>query len=543
MLKTKIKTGLLLFALLCLNPLADAQITTNRNATTEKFNALMGYISQFYVDSVAEEELVEGAIITMLEQLDPHSIYIPKKEVEEMNAPLKGNFDGVGIRYQVMKDTIMVVNPIPGGPSEKVGIRAGDKIIAIDGKVVAGVGIRNIQIQEKLRGPKGTKVSVEIVRNGEKENLNFTISRDKIPIYSIDAAYMAAPEIGYIKLNSFGETTMREFFFAFDSLKKQGMKSLIFDLQGNGGGYLNTAIELCDEFLGGDKLIVFTEGRAFDRKDVFARKEGVFETGKLVLLIDESSASASEIVSGAIQDWDRGLIIGRRSFGKGLVQKPINLPDGSQVRLTTQRYYTPSGRCIQKPYEDGSEEYHKEKYQRYLSGEMTFKDSIKIPDSLKFQTKVNKREVYGAGGIIPDVFVPIDTSSNSEYLSKILRGGIFNNYCLNYVDKNRASLKQNYPEFKKFKTGFIVDKKMMDDFIAYAEKEGIAFNEKDYAISKHVIEVRLKAGIASNLWDYGYFYEIINELNPAYLKAIEAINGNFFKDLKIAYNEKLPKKK
>lgn len=529
----------LLFALFLLSSGIQAQV--NRTATTEKFNALMGYISQFYVDSVAEEKIVEEAIISMLEQLDPHSIYIPRKEVEEMNAPLKGNFDGVGIRYQVMKDTIMVVNPIPGGPSEKVGIRAGDKIITIDGKTVAGVGIRSAQIQEKLRGPKGTKVSVEIMRSGQKEPLKFTISRDKIPIFSIDAAYMATPEIGYIKLNSFGETTMREFKVAFDSLKRQGMKSLIFDLQGNGGGYLNTAIELCDEFLGGDKLIVFTEGRAFERKDVFARKEGVFESGKLVLLIDESSASASEILSGAVQDWDRGLIIGRRSFGKGLVQKPITLPDGSQVRLTTQRYYTPSGRCIQKPYEDGSEQYYKEKYQRYLSGEMTFKDSIKIPDSLKFQTKVNKREVYGAGGIIPDIFVPIDTTTNSDYLNKILRAGVFNNFCLNYVDQNRIFLKSNYAQFSKFKAEFKIDQALLDEFIAFADKEGVKFNDKDFAVSKRVIEIRIKAGIASNLWDYGYFYEIINELNPSYLKAIEAINGTSFKDLKIAYNEK-PKK-
>ncbi|MBX7093689.1 MAG: S41 family peptidase [Flavobacteriales bacterium] len=514
----------------------QAQIPhNNRSATTDKFNTLLNYISQMYVDSVQEDQLVEQAIITMLEQLDPHSIYIPKEEVEEMNAPLKGGFDGIGVRFQIMKDTIMVVNPVPGGPSEKLGIKAGDKIITVDGQTVAGVGIKNNQVREKLLGIKGTKVTVEIARRGEKKLLKFTITRDKIPLYSVDAAYMADPETGYIKLNNFGEHTMEEFNRAIDSLKGLGMKHLILDLQGNGGGYLNTAIDLCDEFLSGTKLIVYTEGRAFSRKDTYARKLGKFETGKLVVLIDESSASASEIVSGAIQDWDRGLIVGRRSFGKGLVQKPVNLPDGSQVRLTTQRYYTPTGRCIQKPYEDGSEEYHKEKYQRYLSGEMISKDSIKIPDSLHFETRINKRTVYGAGGIIPDVFVPIDTSMNSDYLSGLLRGGVFNNFCLTYVDNNRKALKKSFPDFQKFKKGFVVDKKLMDEFTAYAEKEGVKFDPAGYATSKMVIDIRIKAGIAQNLWDYPMFYEIVNPLNPTYRKGLEAIKDGTYENLKLTW--------
>lgn len=502
----------------------------------EKFSTLYNYINQWYVDSVNTNKLVDDAIRAMLEELDPHSVYIPKEEVEEMNAPLKGNFEGVGIRFQIMKDTIMVVNTIPGGPSEKIGVRAGDKIIKIDDKVVAGTGIKNSQVREHLLGKGGTKVTVEIKRRNEKKNLSFTITRDKIPIYSIDAAYMTTDEIGYIKLSSFGETTMSEFYDAVDTLKKQGMKSLIFDLQGNGGGLLQTAIELSDEFLDQNKLIVYTEGRSFERRDTYTRKAGSFEAGKLVLLIDESSASASEILSGAIQDWDRGLIVGRRSFGKGLVQKPITLPDGSQVRLTTQRYYTPTGRSIQKSYEEGSEAYHKEKYQRYLSGEMMHKDSIKIPDSLRFETRVTKREVFGGGGIIPDIFVAIDTSDNSDYLDGLLRKGIFNDFCLNYVDDNRNRLKKNYPNFKKFKADFKIEKALLDEFKAFAEKEGVPFVEKDYELSKTIINTRIKAGIASNIWDYPTFYEVMNEISPAFMKAVESIEDDTFKKMKLAAN-------
>jgi carboxyl-terminal processing protease len=514
---------------------ANAQTIPPKSQTSEKYTQFINYIQAMYVDSVKTNELTEVAIRAVLESLDPHSVYIPKEEVDEMNAPLKGNFDGIGIRFQIMKDTIMVVQTIPGGPSEKTGVRAGDKIVSIEGQPVAGVGIKNHQVRDKLLGEKGSKVSIEVVRRDEKKPLKFTITRDKIPIFSLDAAYMATPEIGYIKLNAFGQTTMAEFTRAFDSLKTLGMKSLMLDLQGNGGGYLNTAIELADEFLSGSKLIVYTQGRAYERKDNFAKRTGRFETGKLVVLIDESTASASEIVSGAIQDWDRGLIVGRRSFGKGLVQKPVDLPDGSQIRLTMQRYYTPAGRCIQKSYEDGSEEYHKEKYQRYLSGEMISQDSIRIPDSLKFQTRVLKREVYGAGGIIPDVFVPLDTTENSDYLSNLLRAGAFNTFCLNYVDVNRKNLKKKYKNFQVFKAGFKVDEALMNEFKAFAEKEKITFDEKGFNASRRVIETRLKAGIASDLFDYGAFYEIINDLNPIYKKGIEAIQNDTFDKMKLVW--------
>lgn len=508
----------------------------NPETTTEKFKTLLTYISNYYVDTIKEDKLVEEAIIAMLEKLDPHSIYIPKSEVEEMNAPLKGNFDGIGIRFQIMKDTIMVINTISGGPSEKVGVRAGDKIIKIDGVSVAGVKIKNNQVREKLMGKKGTKVNIEILRKNEKKTLSFTIVRDKIPLYSIDAAYMVDNKTGYIKLSQFAETTISEFNRAIDSLKKLGMENLIFDLQGNGGGYLNTAIDLCDEFLDGRKMIVYTEGRAFDRRESYASKEGKFEKGKLIVLIDESSASASEIVSGAVQDWDRGLIVGRRSFGKGLVQKPISLPDGSMVRLTTQRYYTPTGRCIQKPYNEGLEAYQKEKYQRYLNGESFHKDSIKIPDSLKYYTRISKREVYGGGGIIPDVFVPADTTGSSDYLSKLIRNGIFNNFSIVYIDKQRKALKTKYPNFQKFKTDFKVDTKLLEEFTAFATSEKVEFNQKDFETSKYIIELRLKATIAQNLWDYPMFYEIINELNTAYKKAIEIMYDGTYQKMKLASN-------
>lgn len=508
-------------------------IPLDANGTYKKFETLIKYIYENYVDSVEEKKLVEKAITSMLEELDPHSIYIPKEEVEEMNMPLKGNFDGIGIRFQILKDTIMVVNTIPGGPSEKLGMRAGDKIIQVNDKVLAGVKVKTSDVRDNLMGPKGTKVNVKVKRKGEPQLIDFLITRDKIPLYSIDAAYMATKDIGYIKLSSFGETSMTEFARAVDSLKKQGMKNLIFDLQGNGGGLLRTAERLCDEFLSGEKLLVYTQGRNYPYNPTYASTPGRFEKGKLVVLVDESSASASEILAGAIQDWDRGVIVGRRSFGKGLVQKPLYLPDGSQVRITTQRYYTPSGRCIQKSYEEGVEEYRKEKYDRYFSGELLSKDSIKIPDSLKFETKINKRVVYGGGGIMPDVFVPIDTTENSDYFSSLIRKGIFNNFCLEYVDKNRNELKKTYPNFDAFNKKFAADKKLTDDLIAYAEKDGVKFDATGFNTSKRVIEVRLKATIAQNLWDYQVFYQVINQLNDSYLKAIETINGTTFKDMKI----------
>ena len=504
--------------------------------TTLKFERALDYVERLYVDSVESEKLVEEAIRGLLEKLDPHSYYITKKEFEDMNAPLKGNFEGVGIRFQIMQDTILVVNPVPGGPSEKVGIRAGDKFVEIDDKPVAGMGIKNSDVRDLLLGSKGTKVTVKIKRRGINDLLTFVITRDKIPIHSVDAAYMVTPTIGYIKLNNFSATSLSEFKTAMKDLKSKGMRDLVMDLQGNGGGYLNTAIELCDEFLDADKLIVYTEGRSYPKEEYRSHQSGTFEKGRLVVLIDESSASASEILSGAIQDWDRGLIVGRRSFGKGLVQKQLSLPDGSAMRLTTQRYYTPAGRCIQKPYDEGKEAYQKEKYSRYESGEAFHIDSIKVPDSLKYQTLVKKRTVYGGGGVIPDVFVSLDTSSTSEYWNRLVRKGIMNQFALNYVDKNREELLRMYPSLEAYKKDFD-PAYVLQEMIAYAEKEGVAYNEVDYQKAKRAIDLRLKANIAQNLWDYPSFYQIINDLNDALQKAVEALENGTYDKMRLAMSK------
>ncbi|MCB0402125.1 MAG: S41 family peptidase, partial [Flavobacteriales bacterium] len=419
---------------------ASAQYVQSEGS--KKFDALMQYINYAYVDSTDESKMVEDAIVAVLKELDPHSVYIPKKELEKMNEPLVGNFEGIGIQFNILKDTLIVVSPISGGPSEKVGLLAGDKIVEVDGENIAGIGLQNSDVQKKLRGKKGTKVNVGIKRRGSKSTLNFTITRDKIPIFSVDAAYMATPDIGYIKINRFANNTIDEFREGMAKLKEQNMKHLIIDLRGNGGGYLKTAIQLADELLEDRKLIVYTEGLKNPKQEYYTTSKGGFEKGKLVILIDEGSASASEIVSGAIQDYDRGLIIGRRSFGKGLVQKPFSLPDGSAVRLTVARYHTPSGRCIQRPYDEGKEAYYKEFSRRFENGEYLSEDSINFPDSLRYKTLNSNRVVYGGGGIMPDVFVPIDTSMNSTYFNKVNRKGLFSEFTLTYVDKHREELEK-----------------------------------------------------------------------------------------------------
>ena len=374
---------------------------------SQKLTEVLLNVDRYYVDSPDISKLTETAIVSLLEELDPHSTYIPKEELDDAQMTINGSFVGIGVRFQLMKDTISVVATIPGGPSEKLGILPGDQIVQVDGNIVAGIGIKNDQVRQKLMGDLGTKVKVTVNRKGKL--LDFNITRDKIPVFSVDAAYMIDKEIGYIKLNSFSKTTVQEVQTALQMLKSQGMKSLIFDLQSNGGGLLDAAHKLADEFLSGDKLIVYSEGRAQPRYDLKAAKKGLFEEGQLVILTDEYSASASEILSGAIQDWDRGLIVGRRTFGKGLVQRPMSLSDGSEIRLTIARYYTPTGRFIQKPYDD-PERYKKDLTQRFLNGEFVHADSIKMPDSLLFKTLITKRTVYGGGGIMPDFFVPLDTT-------------------------------------------------------------------------------------------------------------------------------------
>ena len=478
-----------------------------------------------YPDSITNSEITEYGIRFMLEQLDPHSTYISLKDLHDMNAPLKGSFTGVGIRFQIFKDTVLVVQAIPGGPSEKVGLMAGDKIIKIGEEMVAGIGMKNSGVRDRLLGDKGTKVLVGVKRGNSNEIIDFEITRDKIPIYSVDASYMANENTGYIKLNNFSSTSLSEIRKAVFSLKNKGMENLILDLQNNGGGYLKTAVDLADEMLPGNRKIVSTKGRKFPEKIYGGNNKGLLENGKIIVLVNESSASASEIVSGAIQDWDRGLIVGRRTFGKGLVQKPIQLPDGTQVRITTSKYYTPSGRCIQKPYSDGSMAYRKEKYSRYKSGESFNKDSIKNNENEVFSTLLKNRKVYGGGGVVPDIFIPLDTNGTSAYFSKLIRKGVFNQFSLYYVNENRDNLEKKYSNFEKYKTSFNT-KNALQELIEFAKDEGINFNEKQYNESKKTIEVRLKANIAQDLYDYKKFYEIINELNITLQKSLEIINND-----------------
>lgn len=481
--------------------------------------------SMLYPDSVSNLKITETGIRYMLEQLDPHTAYISLEDLHDMNAPLKGSFTGVGVRFQIVKDTIVVVEAIPGGPSEKVGIQPGDKYVFIGDEKVAGVGIKNSGVRDRLLGDKGTKVAVKMKRNGSSELLDFTIERDKIPIYSVDASYMVNETIGYIKVNKFAATTVMEVHKALLDLKSQGMKNLILDLQGNGGGYLSAAIGLADEFLNDKKLVVYTDGRAYPKQEYGTRYPGALEEGKLVVLVNENSASASEIVSGAIQDWDRGLIVGRRTFGKGLVQKPHNLSDGSQVRITTSHYYTPSGRCIQKPYDKGVQEYRREKYNRYKNGEYFHEDSIKFDESLKTYTKVKGRVVYGGGGVMPDVFIPLDTLGTSDYFSVLIRKGILNRFALMWVNDNREKLKDKYISFDRFNERIKIEK-ITKDLIRYAKSEGLEFDEEGYEEAKSTIQTRLKANIAQNLFDFSKFYEVNNALNKPLQEAIKLIENN-----------------
>ncbi|MBE0646273.1 MAG: S41 family peptidase [Bacteroidales bacterium] len=517
--------------LLLLFPLVLAAQNNYPDENLRKLQVALQIIDYAYVDSVHEDKLVEKAIIEMLKELDPHSIYIPKEELQRANEPLQGNFEGVGIQFEILRDTIVVVHPLTGGPSEKLGIISGDKIVKIDGEDVVGKHINNQFVLDHLRGKKGTKVVVSIYRKGKKGLLEYAIIRDKIPINSIDAVYMIAPEIGYINLNRFSLTTTQEFQDAVKKLKSEGMKSLILDLRNNAGGYMAPAIELSDEFLGVGKILVYTEGMRSKRENFYSTYRGNFEEGKLVVMINENSASSSEIVAGAVQDWDRGLIVGRRSFGKGLVQRPYNLPDTSQIRLTTARYHTPSGRFIQKPYKNGVEEYYKDFANRYSRGELIHADSIKLPDSLKYQT-ANGRTVYGGGGIMPDVFIPWDSTYLTDYYLDMRRNNIVNPLISDYVDKNRQSLMNNYPDFNAFKTGFEIDEPFMELFFKAAEEAGMEKNEEQFATSEPLIKAQIKGLIAQKLYDITSFYMIANEMDPEVMRAVEIIqDDNLFQEL------------
>lgn len=508
---------------------------TPTQEASKKFATLLNMIDRYYVDSVDTDDIVETAIVKMLEELDPHSIYFSAEDLKEANEPLDGSFEGVGIQFNIFKDTIMVVSPIAGGPSERLGIMSGDRIVQVENEPTAGVEITNKDVIRLLKGPKGTKVKVYIKRDGERDLLEFDITRDKIPIYSVVAYHMIDDKIGYVKINRFAKTTIEELRSALVELKVAGMKDLILDLQGNGGGMLRTAINMSDEFLSEDKLIVYTEGRAFPRDNTHASYEGLFEEGRLVILVDGGSASASEIVSGAVQDWDRGLIVGRRSFGKGLVQRPMNLGDGSAVRMTVQQYFTPTGRCIQKPYDDGVEAYRNDPIARFENGELHSLDSLELPDSLKYYTLIKKREVYGGGGIIPDIFVPIDTTSNSESFRKTLNKGLMNKFAHEYVDSRREELLKTYSTEDSFVENYSLSSKEIKDFKKFVSDEDVEISEEDWAISGEAMKVRLRAFIGRNLFEPSTFYRIIGELNETLEEAIDILNDGRFEKARLAH--------
>ena len=493
------------------------------NKETMKYGQFLYFLDRYYVDSVSTDVLVEDAIKYHLKQLDPHSTYISAEEVQRMNEPLQGNFEGIGISFNILNDTLFVINPILNGPSEKVGIVAGDRIIKVDDKNIAGTGLTNEDVFSLLRGPKGTKVDVTVKRRSVKKLFEFTIVRDKIPITSIDAAYIISEGVGYIKLNRFSLTTMDEFLKAGIELKKKGAVDLILDLTGNTGGYLDIAVELADQFLDDERLIVYTEGLHSSRRNYLAEKPGLFEQGRIIILIDEESASASEIVTGAVQDWDRGIIIGRRSFGKGLVQRQLELPDGSMVRLTTAKYYTPSGRLIQKPYDEGFDEYENEIYKRFEHGEFLNSDSISFPDSLQYKTLVNKRTVFGGGGIMPDIFVPFDTTLYSDYEREIIRNGILNQFILQYVDKNRKKLSNTYQDILEYKRSFAVTDDLLEQLNQYSLEVGLKTKPDDESTPKDNIKLLCKAYIARDLFTINEFYEILNQNDRNVQKALEVL--------------------
>ncbi len=510
---------------------ANLTMAQNKKVTpARKLQIAEFAISNLYVDSVDENKLVEAAITKMLEQLDPHSTYANPEEVKKLNEPLQGNFEGIGVQFNMVEDTLLVIQPVVNGPSEKCGILAGDRIVYVNDTVIAGVKMQTNDITRRLRGPKGSKVKLGVVRRGIADILQFDVTRDKIPVHSVDAAHIVKKGIGYIRINNFGATTVDEFETALKNLRKKGMKDLILDLQGNGGGYLNAAVGLANEFLQANELIVYTEGRRSPRNAFQAHGTGKFKEGRLIVLIDSYTASASEIVTGAIQDWDRGLVVGRRSFGKGLVQRPVDLPDGSMIRLTIARYYTPTGRCIQKPYES-IEQYNQDLINRYNSGEMSNADSIHFPDSLKYRTKRLERVVYGGGGIMPDYYVPLDTTRYSDYHLQLSAKGAIIKSTLQYVDNNRQTLKKQYKSFDEFDEKFSVTPALIELLKSEGEKVGVHYDEEGYQKGKALLHNQLKALIARDLWDMDGYYRVMNRDNESVQKALELLRHDDFESL------------
>lgn len=551
-----------------------------------KMDQLLNAINMMYVDSVDFDPLVDKSINAMLQELDPHTAYIPSKDVQAMTEPLQGTFDGIGVTFQLIKDTINVMEVIIDGPSEKVGLMPGDKIVKVDDTLAVGEDITNDWVRKHLRGKKGSKVKVTVVRGHKKTPIDFVITRGAIPMYSINVSFMADTTTGYIKLERFAATSTTELKKAISKLKEQGMQDLILDLRGNGGGYLNIAFEICDQFISGKRMIVYTDNFRKTGEKYYSSQEGLFEEGKLIVLVDENSASASEITSGCIQDWDRGLVIGRRTFGKGLVQKPLRLIDQSEVRLTISHYYTPTGRCIQKPYEDGLDAYFKDLQTRAKNGEYYTADNIKFPDSLKYKTP-HGRVVYGGGGIMPDIFVPLDTTKYSTLFNEIVRKGIFGNFTVDYLEYNRETLLQKYPNFEDFQKNYKITDDFYGKFMNFAKEEGLSesasFVFSDYAdaflkenkekldslfktaedfdktvfdtmftnyINKTYGEIQrlrneehagefikeyLRFEIARGLYGYGDAYRVFLESDDTYQQAVEIMhNKKIFKKYKVS---------
>jgi carboxyl-terminal processing protease len=498
-------------------------INNKYSPVNNKLDAVLEYIQEEYVDSISKNDLVELSIPALLQNLDPHSVYIPASEFNEVNEPLEGEFEGIGVEFNIQNDTIIVVNTVSGGPSERRGIMAGDRIVKINDTLVAGVKIKNADVMKKLKGKKDSHVKLSIKRSYIKNLLSFDITRDKIPLVSIDASFMVKKDIGYIKVSKFARTTAQEFRNAISALKQQGMKKVVVDLRGNGGGYLDAATQLADEFLTEGKLIVYTKGRSRTQTNTYATSDGFCQDEEIIVLIDEWSASASEIFAGAIQDNDRGTIIGRRSFGKGLVQEPVFFHDGSSLRLTIARYYTPTGRCIQRPYNKGETSYYEEIADRYYNGEMEIQDSIKQNDSLKFKTPGGKI-VYGGGGIMPDVFVPYDTSGITKYFSEAVSRALIYKFAFDYTDNNRKMLNSfhTWQELEKY-----LDKiNLLSIFTDYSIKNGLTPNNQDIEKSKSLIKTHLKAYIIRNVFDDKGFYPVALQVDNVYQAAIKYFEKN-----------------
>ena len=515
------KISLLIAVMACVVAAQAQRIPQNLNKLLQAEYA----VNTLYVDSVDEDKLVEYAIVGMLQKLDPHSSYTDAKETKDMEEPLQGEFSGIGIQFNMKQDTLYVIQTIPGGPSERVGILAGDRIVLVDDTLIAGVKMKRTDIMKRLRGKKGTKVTVKVRRGSSPDLITFRITRDKIPLHSVDASYMLDDKTGYVRISNFGAKTHDEMMQALAGLSKQGMQQVVIDLTDNGGGYLNAAIEMCNEFLDRGQLIVYTEGLKSPRNEANAFGNGKYKDLPMVIMVNQYSASAAEIFSGAMQDWDRAVVVGRRTFGKGLVQRPIRFEDGSMIRLTVARYHTPSGRCIQKPYTKGNKKaYEEDLLDRSKSGEYYCLDSIHFNDSLRYTTLRHQRTIYGGGGVMPDIFVPVDTSEYSTYYRDMVAKGIVNQYAIDYVDKHRKQLKSDYPTLEDFDARFALTDGDIKRFIEAGEKDKVKYDEAQFHTSERVFRTMIKGLIARDVYaDSSAYTRIVNHRNPDLDAAVKVL--------------------